>query len=347
VSRAAVVVAAVAGAFALAAPAFAAYRPTLLVTPARAGLGQAGAVVISFAQRADDDATAALTVLVPGEYGTNVAQAPGTRVGSATARIATQFLGGTPIPVSGRIVAGDPLEAAVAAAACGVAPGTAPLALTVWLVQLATQTGQSVVVRVLVYRSTSGLRLQVCLPSPYVPEAQGGAPFGVKLLSAELTVDGIFGNPQSRGRYAWQGLFTPYVPGTATHGTTVEARAIVPVPARVTLVRRLVGRRRARRVVLRGAVTEAGAGVRAVRVELHAAANPRASARRVAVARTRARGRFTFTRPLAGARWYRVVVPARDATSSGCGAPVAPGGCVSAVVPALESPLVQAPARQR
>jgi hypothetical protein len=342
VSRAAVVVAAVAGAFALAAPALAAYRPTLLVTPTRAGLGQAGPVAISFAQRLQDDATASLTVLAPADYVANVAQPPGAPVGSATARITTQFLGGTPIPVSGRIVVGDAIEAAAAAAACG-----APAPLAVWLVRLATETGQSVVVRILVDRVPSGLRLQVCLPSPDVPEAQGGAPFGVKLVSAELTIDAVFTNPRSRGLYGWRGLFTPYVPGTATRGTTVEARAIVPVPARVTLVRTLVGRGRARRAVLRGVVTEAGVGVRGVRVELHAAANPRASARRVAVARTRAHGRFVFTRPLAGARSYRVVVPSRAAPASACSVPLGPGRCVSALVAPQRSRLVQVPGRRR
>ena len=53
----------------------------------------------------------------------------------------------------------------------------------------------------------------VCLPSPDVPEAMGGAKFGAQLFAADFTIKNVFTNAGTNGDYEWAGIFTPYTPG--------------------------------------------------------------------------------------------------------------------------------------
>ncbi len=318
-------------AFASAAPAYAAYRPQLLVTGSQ----------LAFSQAVDDDATAKVAITVPSDYRISTGQPPGTVLGAADAHVTVRGFDVGAIAVSGRIVAGNPAQYAAAQVACGAGSLEA-----VWLMELSAQ-GQSFAFPVFVERTGGVVRLLVCFPSPDVPEAQGGAPFGVKLVSAVLTLPGLFGAPQRSGRFAWSGLFTPYVRGTATAGTTVEARAIVPVPYRLTLRFRLVGPRR-NAALLNGQLTEAGAHPSGVRLELYAATSTKANAKvtRVATARTRKGGRFSFRRGRTRTLWYAVLVQPRDTTARDCGGSSAPGGCLSALVAPASSRFVKV-ARRR
>ena len=52
-----------------------------------------------------------------------------------------------------------------------------------------------------------------CLPPPDIPVASGGATFGAKFLSADLTINGVF-SPVAQG--AWVGFWTPWNPGVGT-----------------------------------------------------------------------------------------------------------------------------------
>jgi hypothetical protein len=189
------------------------------------------------------------------------------------------------------------------------------------------------------------VRLLVCFPPPDVPEAQVGAPFGVKLVAAVLTLRGTLAPPTAVGRYIWSGLFTPYVRGTGTLGPAVEARAIVPVPNRLTLRARLVGPRR-NVAVISGQLTQARAHPARVRVELHSVstANLGVKLARVATVRTRRGGRFTFRRRVVGRVSYFAFLPARAAACSGS---TAPGGCVGALIASAQSRVIRVGPRRR
>jgi hypothetical protein len=343
VTRAGLATAAALATLALAAPALGAYRPQLVVSPARAGLGQASPVVLAFSQPSDDDATAKVAITVPADYGVTLGHAPGTALGTARAQVTVRGFDVGPITVQGRIGVAEPARHGAAALACGVAAVTA-----VWSIELHAPTGQSFTFPIFVERPGAGAALRVCFPSPDVPEAQGGAPFGVKLVSAELTLPRVFTNPSARSRSLWSGLFTPYVRGTAVPGATVEARAVVPVPASLTLARRFVGRGR-RTVVLSGRLTEAGERPAGVAVELYAArASGGQAPRRVARTRTLRGGRFSFRRPTTRTQVYAAVVQPRDSTPRDCAGPTAPGGCSALVAPRASRRLtVAAPRRRR
>ncbi len=114
-----------------------------------------------------------------------------------------------------------------------------------------------------------------CLPPPDIPVAQGGATFGAKFLSADLTLTGVIG-PVPQG--AWVAFWTPWQAGNGqinAAGTVASPAAIAP--GGLTLTGRKV--RGAKR--LAGRVTQAGAGV-ATRVSIFGAAG-RAALRRIAV----------------------------------------------------------------
>ncbi|MBD0329626.1 MAG: hypothetical protein ICV64_05935 [Thermoleophilia bacterium] len=333
--------AAVLSAATLSAPALAAYRPQLLVVPQ--GRGSAEGTRLVFTQPAAHDATARVVIAVPAAYTVTLGQPPGTVLGDVQAEVTVQGFDAGAIPVAGRAVVADPTAHAISASACGV---TGPPA--VWRLELAAQTGQALAVTLFVERVGSFVALVGCLPPPDVPPELGGAPFGVKLVSASVTVGGVFAAPRRRGRHVWRGLFTPYRSGTAVPEAQVEARAVVPVPASLVLAAR-VERRPSPRAALSGRLREAGAGVAGVRVELWEALGPQGQrARRVAHAATRRGGRFSFRRPASRTRWYSVRALARDATARECRGPTAPGGCVSATVAPAASGwvCVRAPARR-
>ena len=56
-------------------------------------------------------------------------------------------------------------------------------------------------------------QLVFCLPPPDLPAAKGGATFGAKFLSADLTLNGVFG-PVVQG--AWVAFWTPWNAGVGT-----------------------------------------------------------------------------------------------------------------------------------
>lgn len=114
----------------------------------------------------------------------------------------------------------------------------------VWIATLSVP-NQPQPIRISVYvDSTAGapdtalgaVRLQACLPSPDVPEPQGGAPLGMKPLEATFTLERVF-IPQGTSVFQWLGRFVPYVAGTTAPNVagTVESRALVRTPGRISL----------------------------------------------------------------------------------------------------------------
>src|SRR4029079_6370557 len=98
-----------------------------------------------------------------------------------------------------------------------------------------------------------------CLKSPYVPEEQGGAPFGLRVTELLLGL----GEPHrtvikapatATGTYTWRLLVTPFVKGTATiqPAATFEARARMVLPHTFTEYLRHV--RKTQTVVITGTV---------------------------------------------------------------------------------------------
>jgi hypothetical protein len=117
------------------------------------------------------------------------------------------------LALDGTIVAENPLNHL----SNSCSPG---LHQAVWIASLSVP-GQSQPIRISVYvDSTAGapdaalgpVRLQACLPSPEVPESQGGAPLGTKLLEAAFTLERLF-TPQGTGLFQWVGRFVPVCSG--------------------------------------------------------------------------------------------------------------------------------------
>lgn len=289
-----------------------------------------------------DDATARVVIYVPLGFGATLTAAPNVEIGTVTARAqATAISPDAIIDLSGPIRTDDP--ARYTANPCAPGPHTA-----VWLLQ-PTTAGRTLTIPAYVDRITGGpeasfasSKITICLPSPFVPEAQGGAAFGAKLIQATLNTRGIFVAPQTNGDYTWRGVFTPYTTGTARPNAagTVESRSIQRLPARVTLNARFVNVRQ-RLVRIFGSVTENLRGVAGavVTVERGGQARGRAPAplqvrfRRLTTANGTFTGQVRFKRRGVAIFRVRVSAPERDFTAGGCTPPsIAPAGCVTATI---------------
>lgn len=325
----------VAVALTLAEPAAAVYVPRLSAEHVPNG------VEVSFRQTQADDATASLAVYVPSQYASaHASSMPGSTIGRAHARVEVRSAN-VVIDLNGTLVADNPANHV--SNTCS--PG---LHQAVWIATLGVQ-GSPQTVRIAVYvDSTAGapdaglgaVRLQVCLPSPDVPESQGGAPLGTKLLEATFTIDRVFTAPQS-GALQWLGRFVPYAAGTSTPNLAsgVESRALIRLPQRISLRSRRVTRPGRRLVALAGVVTEAGRGVDAAVVRISGGG-------RVRTARTAPHGGFLLFVPLTRTTTFKaaVSVPDRDVSATVC------PPCVSASAAGFQAssrPLRVSPPRVR
>lgn len=320
-------------ALALAGPAAAAYTPRLVVTGTAQGLGASGALTFALGTTTTDDATAKVVLYIPLGYGLSLGQVAGTPLGKAQAQAISRTLGGSLLPLAGDVVADDPAKYAGNACAPGPHQG-------VWLLRL-NGVGQTIQLPFYVDQVTSGAeaafaswRIQACLPSPDVPESQGGAKLGAKLTSVRFSIGAIFTNPAAPGSYVWRSALTPYAAasGAVDAGRAVEARSTVSLPGLLVLT--AVLNQRTGIVTLRSALTEAGAPVARQKVRLLMGTTSR-KAKVFGTAVTSARGTLVSTIRLAEkrTRYFSayVNVATRDDGAAGCsGASIAPGGCVSA-----------------
>jgi hypothetical protein len=219
---------------AFAGPALAAYDPSLTIEQTSYRLGAPTSVDVFIAISEDADPTAKLTIFSPVGYGANLTAAPGTKIGSVLAIVKAKALGGARLPLAGDVLVANPADPTIVAAATKCT-GT-PTHSTIWVLNTTLQ-GQTVAIPVFVDRQGPLVTQQVCLPSPDIPEASGGAKFGAQLVLADFTIRGVFSNAGSNGGYEWAGVYTPYTPGTATPnaGATVQWRTYVGLPSSLTL----------------------------------------------------------------------------------------------------------------
>jgi len=317
--------------------ALAAFTPQFVVTHTPNNVASATTRIEIHVPRADD-AVFKLTFYAPLGYQGVLGQAAGTQVGTVSANV--QALAISPdavLPLTGTIVTADP--ARYVANAC--APGTHR---AVWLLRLEAA-GRTLEVPVYLdvpegaEASFATFKFQACLPSPFLPEAAGGAAFGAKLLDAVLQFQsGLLTTPATAGRYVWPAIFTPWPngPGLPNAAGTVQSRAIVQIPGQATL--RATYNPRTNRFALTGSVTENRVGVGGATVDIFKGTRANRLTR---IARTRSAqsGRFA-----AGGRLTprvrtffraRAVVPNRVNSTVGCAItlplPAVPGGCVAAV----------------
>jgi hypothetical protein len=277
--------------------------PTLKVRYAGA------ATIISASAGVGDDATARAAVYVPAGTAITATQAAGTQLGSVKAQVSALALGGALLPLTGPIVVAPPgAVPALQQAQCTA--GETPTAT--WLLQLAAA-GQTINLPAFLIPTAAAeaalgpAKLVFCLGPPDVPVDQGGATFGAKFLSAELTVNGVFGAVQTG---AWIALWTPWQAGGVVNAAGTVASPAAIAPGALTLK----GRKAAGRRVLSGTVTQGGTGF-ANKVSVWGAVG-RAAFRRLATVTSKANGTFTYTVPKASKATSfqaRATAPARSA----------------------------------
>jgi hypothetical protein len=256
----------------------------------------------------------------------------------------SSFAGAT-VTFSGPIMVANPVDHLLDGAAC---TGSG-LHDAVWTLQLSAG-GQSFPITLYIDRNTTSLQgrwiVALCPASPFVPEGDGGAPFGGSLQQLFLHLTGVYENGASKGIYHWWGLVTPYVAGTSSPDTnaTVETRALIPVPYQLGLTRlraaagsvRFAGSIHAFDFVFSGTRLDVYAGTKKDRLRF--------------VGRTgkvTKRGFYTFARKsTTRATYYQVVFGPVDVTKVPgdlfCGGHSdAPGGCVSATLSEVDSNIVR------
>jgi len=206
----------------------AAYTPKLVVQQ------QAAAeTTIEVAVPSTDDPTAKLTFFAPAGTSASLSASAGSTIGTVDAEAAAGALGGATLPLTGSVQAraangtylssGRQVSIATAGERC---TGTVTHA-AYWVLALGAA-GQTLEVPLFVdpvpssapFAPLVSYSLAVCLPPP--------ESFGVKLLEASFTVQGVFSAPSS-GDNLWRLLATPYSPseGTADADATVEAQSFV------------------------------------------------------------------------------------------------------------------------
>ena len=332
-------------ALAVAGSAMAAYTsPRLLVTGPTA-VGAGGGTTVHVEQDRADEATFRVVIYVPQGYTSSTGHPANATIGTVVARAQAGPTSDVILPLEGNIISADPAPFRMNPQALGCIAGGTPTAATtvesVWILRL-TVSGQTLDVPMYVNPVTAGAeaafasaKLTVCLPSPYIPETQGGARFGAKLLSATLRFNGgVFANPASRGAFRWTSVWTPYTINTGTPNAagTVETQSIVRLPAQATMnFRRLRGNR----LQISGGVSEAGTGIGGAAVRIRAT-----GPRRFAMSfRANARGLYNRVVRITRRGTYRitmnVTVPNRSLGAAGC-TKVATAGtplpCVNATV---------------
>jgi hypothetical protein len=281
----------------------------------------------------------------------DVAAPAGTDIGFAAAQVQT----GAESPFSGRSVGLkgslrvlNPADHLVDGAAC---TGQS-LHDAVWDLSLARE-GLGLDLTLYVDRKQPGQQgkwlITMCPKSPYVPEDQGGAPYGTDIQQLFFRIARIYRNGDVPSLYRWSALFMPYMPGTSTlnpHGT-VEARALMPIPYRLLLWR---GRTTVASMRIAGTLTASHLALAGARLDVYAGPRPDRLKFVGRTTRLTKRGAYSFTRKNTGKTMYfQVVFGPFDVTRMGptfCGGPSeAPLGCVSATLSEIDSSVLRVPAK--
>ena len=283
---------------------------------------QAGtSITIKASLSPDDDATARVAVVVASGTQLTTTPAPGTVLGPARGSVRVLDLG-VDVPFDGQLLVATPGQISASDQAACLGPIT-PIAS--WVLAL-TAGGQTLPPIPAYLIATGGslaalgpAAIVMCFPPPDVPAGTPGrAPLGVKLYSAELTVNGVF-NP---GAGTWSSAWTPYKPGT---GTVDQAGTVVAPAALLPGALTAAAKRAGNGAVVSGRVTQGGAPRAGVTVTIRGGAKASAL-RRLGSVKTRPNGSFSF-RARTGTFFRASVVAAAGAAPSVCGslAPVLGG----------------------
>ena len=284
-SRLGVLALACVGVLALAGLASAAYTsPTLKVSYAGT------TTVISASSANGDDATARAAIYVPTGTTLTTGQSAGMVIGTAKAQVSALALAGALLPLEGQIIVAPP-GAVPAAAQMQCIPNVTPTATWLLVLQAA---GQTINLPAYVVPTSGGLAavspaaIVFCLPPPDLPAAQGGATFGAKFLSAELTLNGVL-SPVTTG--AWVAVWTPWQAGNgkSNDAATVVSPAAVAQAALTVKVTKL---KQGAKVT--GTISQGGTPLPTQRVTILGGAK-RTGLRRLGTATTNAKGAFSFT----------------------------------------------------
>ena len=320
----ALTLAAVAGtALALTGSAFAAFTtPRLTVnTPT------AGSLTIGYTQTKEDDALNRLQIYIPTGYTASTSSAPGATIGAVTAVVQANAISADAIvPLEGTIRVDSP---AAHNSASDVACRQGATASAVWVLVLQSPAGPlEVPVHVIAASGPetafASAKLVLCLPSPYIPQAAGGAALGAKVINAQMTVaGGLITAPASGG--VWRGIATPYTVGAATPNVpgTREIQAIVAPPATLTATRVVRGRN----VTVAGRLRRGATGVNGATVQLLR------GTRVLRTARTSATGVYAMRVRLPKGTYTlrtRSTVPAQDLGAPGCVTAISAAPCLGA-----------------
>ncbi len=315
-------------ALAFAASALAAYTPKLVIIQA------ADKTTIHISIAKGNDATAKLSIYAPASTPATLGQAPGTQIGTVTASVNAKAISPDAIlPLTGVVQVADPASPTIMAAATACTQTTTHAAI--WLLVL-TAAGQTLNVPAFVDPTTGpeagfgAAKIVVCLPSPDIPVAAGGAQFGAQLLDVNFTTAGIFA-ASTAPIAAWPTVFTPYVTLGATPNPagTVTAIGIAAVPS-FTFAAKAAKRGKAKtaKVTASGKVTAGGVPAAGQSIAIFS------GSRRLVSTRTSAAGSFAAALRLKkGSYSLRAKLTAADTdvTSQGCAlVPAGAPACVSA-----------------
>jgi hypothetical protein len=239
-------------ALAVAATATAAYNTAMLSV---AYTGTVTRVVVSSA--VGDDATARASIVIPTGTTITAPATPGAKVGTVKAQVSALALGGALLPLEGDMIIAPP-GAVPAASQAACTGGVAPVATLLLVLKAAGQTLNLPAYIVPTSGAAAAIgpnAINICLPPPDLPVEKGGATFGAKFLSADMTFNNVF-SPVSQG--AWVGFWTPYQAGNGqTNAAGTVASPAVIAPGTVTLA----GRKVKGRVALSGKLTQGAVGV--------------------------------------------------------------------------------------
>jgi hypothetical protein len=236
-----------------------------------------------------DDPTASTRVFAPTGTQLTTTQAPGTVLGPVTANARALGLGGADVPLAGQIIVAAPGQVPPSQSAPCL-QGATPLATWIMALQAAGQTANIPLYLVATSGATTALGpayVQVCLPPPDIPESQGGAPLGLKLYSATLTIKGVF-SPVPIG--AWISFWTPYTPGTGkpnVAGTIAAPAAVAPGAVTAAAKKRGLG------AIIAGRVTQAGQGRGGATVTIRGGIKPSAL-KKLGTVQVKANGSYSF-----------------------------------------------------
>src|SRR5215207_177031 len=318
----------------LAGSAVAAFTPVLAVGHQPPTPGSAGTTSIQVTVPRDDDAVARASFYVPLGYSATLNQAAGTQLGTATAQILVQEpIAGAVLPLTGTMSVADPAALVRPTSTTSIATtvtrctGT-PTHTAIWLATLQAA-GQNLDVPIAIDAAVAPVSgfasfvMTLCLPNPNIPLAQGGAPFGAKLVNAQLNLRGSFTAPSSRGTFRWHLVATPWPngPGLPNAAGTVTAQGTVGLPGAVSVS----ATSKKRVLTITGRLTEEGRGIGSRTVTL------RVGTKNYSV-RTNASGAYRKT--LRIAKGSRVAIRATAGVPARTGActatsPFAPIPCVS------------------